>query len=279
MRKPSNLPRIGPLVLAVMLIIAGLIFFFDTALAQYDPPVGPGGECIDFFQPGAGCTANDVRIEAMEIMAVVNGCNADPIGELTADFQILVSAAGSPNRYDIGLFIASDGGSALTGSACYHDFLEAPISPVVSYGDYNSDTYQDIARIYTPGTPHLPWWDGDGDSCGDMAQNTQVFKVYERLTVACNDGDGDGVADIHVCSSWDNNAGTACGGVLDAFPGTKSKCGCQFVPLGFTPTAVSLQTFTASSPDRAALPVIGIAVLILPVIAIWIGRRRLNRTK
>ena len=42
--------------------------------------------------------------------------------------EVLVSADGSPDRYDIGLYLALDGGSALSGDSCFHDFLEPPLT-------------------------------------------------------------------------------------------------------------------------------------------------------
>jgi len=285
MKNNNTLPSRSLPVLAVILILAGLILSFDTALAQYEPPMGPDDPCVQYYQPGAVCTANDVRIERMRILTLIDGCTG-PTDTLTADFEILISAAGSPDRYDIGLFIASYGGSALTGNACYHDFLEPPSSTSPTYGDYDPDGPDgpdfilDLVRDYSmeTNTRFDSWWDGDGDSCGDMGQNTQVFKVNETLTVGCNDGDGDGVADIHVCSSWDNNASTTCTDVQTAFPGTKSKCGCQYVPLGFTPTNIILTDFAAHNQQfPGLLPISLLAIVGIILVGFFLWRNTKNR--
>jgi hypothetical protein len=39
----------------------------------------------------------------------------------------------------------------------------------------------------------------------------------------------DGFVDIHACASWDNNTGTLCADVADAFPGTPAKCSCDLI--------------------------------------------------
>jgi uncharacterized repeat protein (TIGR01451 family) len=186
-----------------------------------------GNFCVQDYQPGAGCTANDVRIEALTVVSVVEDCLTGVVGETEVVFETLVSSAGSPDRYDVGLFLALDGGSALSGDVCYHDYLDPPLTPTPVYGDKNGDLINDLDGG--------PWWDGDTDTCGDIESNTQVFKTLPALRFACIDANGDGSADVSVCTSWDNNAGTLCSSVVDAFPGTNSKCSCADVELGIPP--------------------------------------------
>ena len=128
-----------------------------------------GNFCVRDFTPGAVCTANDVRIEALTVVSVVEDCLTGVVGETEVVFETLVSAAGSPNRFDIGLFLALDGNSARDGDNCFHEFLAPPLTATPTYGDKNMDTINDI----TDG----PWWDGDTDGCGDIETNTQLFKT------------------------------------------------------------------------------------------------------
>jgi uncharacterized repeat protein (TIGR01451 family) len=189
-----------------------------------------GNYCLQDFLAGARCTANDVRLEQLTAVTVVEECLAGVSGETEVIFQAMVSAEGSPNRYDIGIFLALDGGSALTGDSCYHDYLPSPLTSTPTYGDANGDTIPDILNG--------PWWNGESDPsdvCGDIETNTQVLKTLPSLRFACVDNNGDGSADVSVCASWDNNANTTCTGSLDAFPGTNSKCGCGEVELGILP--------------------------------------------
>jgi uncharacterized repeat protein (TIGR01451 family) len=188
-----------------------------------------GNVCVRDYRGGAVCTANDVRIEALDVVSVIEDCLTGTVGETEVVFRALISSAGSPNRYDIGVFLALDGGSARDGDQCYHDFLSGPLTATPTYGDANSDSIPDL----TDG----PWWNGgtDADQCGDIEASTQLFKTLPPLRFACVDTNGDGSADVSVCTSWDNNTGSTCNSVTDAFPGTTSKCSCGVVELGIPP--------------------------------------------
>ena len=206
-----------------------------------------GNFCVRDFRGGAVCTANDVRIQETTVLSVIEECDVGVWGEAEVLVEILVSAEGSPDRYDIGLFIALDGGSARDGDSCFHDYLEPPLTSTPAYGDRNLDAVPDIEGG--------PWWDGntDADLCSDIEGGTQIFKQLAVFRVACADSDLNGFVDASTCASWDNNVGTACNGVADAFPGTNSKCGCQLVDLGIpmppaaTPTPTNTPTSTPTN--------------------------------
>ena len=207
-----------------------------------------GNYCVRDFRPGAVCTANDVRIEQISVLSVIEDCDAGVWGEAEVLVEVLASAEGSPDRYDIGMFIALDGGSARDGDDCIHDYLQPPLTSTPTYGDANGDGIPDVVNG--------PWWDGggDADTCGDLESNTQVIKQLQQIRVACVDNNLNGFVDASVCSSWDNNTGTACNGVADAYPGTNSKCSCATVDLGIpmpaaTPTPTSTPTATATATD------------------------------
>lgn len=196
-----------------------------------------GNVCVRDYQAGAVCTANDVRLDSLTPVSVVEDCTTGTIGSATVIFEALVSAAGSPDRFDIGIFIALDGGDALTGDNCLHDFLEPPLTATPTYGDANVDMIQDIDGP--------PWLDNDGDSCGDIATNTQVLKTLIPVTIACVDTDMNGWVDLDTSVSWDNNANTVCSTVSDAFPGTNSKCSHSRLDLfELLPVPVELQSFS-----------------------------------
>lgn len=261
---------------AGLILLAVLAYFGNAGSARAQGGESETGDfCVDHYRPGAVCTANDVRIESIEYLTITNQCDEEPLYEMEAVLEILVSAVPSPDRYDIGLFVAladNQLDSALNGDYCYHDYLRPPLTANPLYGDYNEDTYPDIYNG--------PWWDGttpvggDGDLCGDMEEGTQVFVLTEPIELQCEDLDGDGAADVHICWSWDNNPGTACNSVQDAYPGTKSKCDCQIFNFSFTPSAVVVSEVEAT-PDRGgmALPLAAFVLLGLgTVAAVW--RRR-----
>jgi hypothetical protein len=264
MRKINKLPRLSPLVLAVFIFLIGFILSFDTATADEGPA---NGLCVQDFLAGAGCTANDVRIEEMTIVDLFESCTEGTKGEFEATFDVLISADGSPNRYDIGFFIATDGGSALLdtttagGNSCFHGYLIPPIIDPY-YDDDNNDTIPDI---HNSNLLFKGWWDGDGDACGDMETNTQAIRfITTPLRVACHDEDNDGFVDIHVCTSWDNNGNTTCQNIREAIPGTPSKCSCASINFEEVPTAIMLTNFSTSSPTISGwiIPFIIITIFI-----------------
>jgi hypothetical protein len=241
------------LVFSAAVVLAGVMLAFPAGASAQES----GNVCVQDYRPGANCTANDVRIEELVPVLIVEGCNEGEIGVVEVVFEALVSAAGSPNRYDIGMFVALDGGSALTGDSCYHDYLAPPVTSTPVYGDRNADGIPDLYDG--------PWWDGgpDADLCGDMEQNTQVFKTFLSVRLACVDQDGDGAADVSVCSSWDNNAGTTCNDVTGAVPGTGSKCSCETINFDFTPSAVSLKSLQVSAGGALGAPWLVIVNLLV----------------
>ncbi|HSR68552.1 MAG TPA: hypothetical protein VLU25_11475 [Acidobacteriota bacterium] len=219
------MPRIDRLFIALAFAALALVSGTHSAFAQGES----GNVCVRDFRSGAVCTANDVRIEQLIVVSVLEDCSSGTVGETEVVFETLVSADGSPDRYDIGLFLALDGGSARDGDSCYHGFLSGAQTSTPTYGDKNMDGVDDLDGG--------PWWDGDtdSDSCGDIETNTQVFTTLPALRFACIDNNGDGSADVAVCTSWDNNTGSICSDVTEAFPGTNSKCSCDAVELGILP--------------------------------------------
>lgn len=240
-----------------------------------------GNFCVRDFQPGAVCTANDVRIQALNLVNIIETCAAGIPNSALANFEVFVSAVGAPDRYDIGLFIALDGGSARDGNSCFHDYLEPPLTATPTYGDANGDGIPDLSGG--------PWWDADLDGCGDIASNTQLFKLVASLRVACVDTNNNGFVDASVCTSWDNNAVTNCSGLPDAFPGTNAKCGCERVETAI-PMAVGSPSPPASPfpsfppgptppPPVPALPPAALAGLAaaLAGLGAWVLRGRGDR--
>jgi hypothetical protein len=214
---------------------------------------------VQDFLPGAVCTANDVRIQALNLVSIIETCAAGVPGQAEATFEVFVSASGSPERYDIGTFVALDGGSALAGDACFHDFLEPPLTPTPTFGDKNMDGIADVDGG--------PWLDVDADQCGDISAGTQLFKVTPSLRVTCVDTNSDGSVDASVCTSWDNNAGSVCSGLADAFPGNNAKCGCARVELGIPLDGTPVPAL----PPRL---LVALAVLLATVGFLLLRRRR-----
>jgi hypothetical protein len=274
--KPGKKRAARALRLVALAVLIGL--FGTVRSAQSGPLRGETGNyCVHDYQSGASCSANDVRIEELTPIEILEGCGEGTIGEVEVIFEALVSADGSPDRYDIGLFIDLSGTAegALSGDYCYHDYLDGPLTITPVYGDHNTDTIPDLYNG--------PWWNGEPsdttDVCGDIETNSQVFRVLVPLRLPCVDLDGDplGLADVHVCASWDNNANTTCTGVAGAVPGTGSKCSCATINFDFTPSAVGLAEVTSRDGGEATAPLlIAAGVLLATGSASLVARCRRN---
>lgn len=179
---------------------------------------GADSDCICVTQANpsvTNCTANDIAISYTSNPTVSDGCinSSDTVvAQLTA--QITSS---SPDRYDIGMWLALDGGSALNSNLCVRDILQPATVAAGTVGPFN-DPY---ARL-------------DGDTCGDSPKSSvSTYTMPFLVNVPCSDQvvsaitGQNGWIDLGQCGSWDNNAGTTCNNSTQALPGTAAKCRCE----------------------------------------------------
>ena len=207
---------------AFLLSLLLVSFFVTTQSAAQSS----GNPCIkEEIGGNPPCTADDVRFATLDL---ISGPTACVLGE-TIHVEVEVRLDSGPERYDIGLWINEDGGSALSDpdGTCYRDYLH-PVS------SDNSDCNQDLGPYYNGPT--------DGDLCGDVPAlgsdpcgsqtgpcieggGTCLF-TFHRFTVdiLCIDQNGNGLVDIGWATSWDNNAANECVDEMDTDPGTGSKC-------------------------------------------------------
>ncbi len=232
-------PRIGLLILGAMLVMLLALFAGGkTALAGT-----PGTTCIrDTMNWGQGniCTANDVRIGAYELVGTSQTCQ--PGSKITVTLKLRVES--SPARYDIGVWIDQGGGNALDrGNVCYRDYLH-PVSATNldvnlagGYGPFyngeltmTTDVCGDVPSSSAWGVP------SDKGPCSNGTGGTCVYSyLILTTTITCNDLDGDGIADLAGCTSWDQSANNksqdSCLSEMDTNPGTSSKCSCSTAPV------------------------------------------------
>jgi hypothetical protein len=110
------------------------------------------------------CTGNDATVQV----------------SFTVDFDV------GPTRYDVGMYIATDGGSAMNGDECLITGL-------------NPGSYSDGAVVVK---------ETDGDMCNDIettiSSGTVVMRDYafESLTLSCTDSNNDGLLDFDVGIAW-----------------------------------------------------------------------------
>lgn len=149
-----------------------------------------GSFCVNDYQPGSVCTANDVRIVGIQATGVISPCTGEGTKATTQFiFDIRSQASGaSPNRWDIGIFVDLDGvaklnGNKLEGGAqlsgatannpdgvtrvngCYHTMLAPPLVTSPAYATVPNDrllTTTGVVNV-SDGINDLydqPWWNG-----------------------------------------------------------------------------------------------------------------------
>src|SRR5262245_12676938 len=210
-------------VVVCMLLCTGLV-----------PAATNLGQCVrdaaDFDQ-GNICTAEDVRVGQFNVIgAAPASCVAGETMTLTLQ---AVTICGSQSRYDVGFYVAQDGGDAKKrGSVCFRDFLNP-----VSADNLDQDLNCSLDNAGDGPDNCGPYYNGEtslSDTCGDIQQNlSNLFTLNDGAAISflCTDRNGDGVADIGACVSWDNQSSAGCSNELATVPGTSSKCKCGSVPV------------------------------------------------
>ena len=160
-----------------------------------------------------GCNASDVQVAAVRDVVVGDPC--DYPGDtatltLTAEFTLTTQA-----RYDLGIYISTDGGDALSGTCSVSTIPVAPDPPYVDLDGTSNDPGGVIS-----------------DTCGDIdATHNPITYTLRGIVVQCIDSDGDGEIEVNAGLSWRQPGGNGlCTSPLHAFPGTPSKCRVEQLP-------------------------------------------------
>ena len=198
-----------------------------TLLAFAEPNAVLAAACVQTaFGGNLNCTAGDTRVAEITAMNVVDPCTG--VGD-TATIQLrLRIVANAANRYDIGYYVALDGGNAYTGN-CYNGIL-TPVSATPS-----------------PASGSGPYLDDDGDACGDIEQDVDNLVDLPPLVFSCADADANGQLDISTVVAWAQNAADVCN-AAPALPGNSAKCeGSTFGSINVpVPTATPSSTPTST---------------------------------
>ena len=143
------------------------------------------------------CTANDVQTSL--IVTPVGGDTCDSrVDTITLDLVITWHA--NADRYDIGLFVAEDGGNAKTG------VCEQIVGQFPPFADLDDSSTS-------------------GDTCGDIEGGTDVVE-HETVTVSCGAADANNHLLVPICTTWKQPGDNGlCLGINDT-AGTSSKCDC-----------------------------------------------------
>ena len=229
------------LSLSILLLLPGIARAVET------------GQCVQ-DRGGNSCTAGDVTFILVGLGIQSDGCvTADDTLTIRLGGQLRNTAANT--RYDVGMYIynnlgpetapAVSQGLAYNGSSCARESLK----PVGTFNE-RSCTYNTPAGSLNLLAGDGPFFNGDGDSCGDLVKvggsatcdsngdglwDDSFFIFPDPVTLRCSDGlngASDGFVDIPTCATWGQNAneigsGGSCAGETDVRPGTGSKCNCQ----------------------------------------------------
>lgn len=203
---PSNFFQSHPLRSCVgVLVISALGMFANMQYAVAQEPCL--NDVADFNN--AVCTANDVRVSKINVIDGPVSCDEGlPVTISTLEAEVL---GGAKKRYDIGIYLATDGGDAKA-----------------SVSGNNDGCRRDILN---PAGVNLEE-DDAADVCNDIQQGVTETKPLANLTLICQDTNDDGFLDVGTCLSWDNNDRDTCTGKVDAIPGTPSKCRCEPIQVG-----------------------------------------------
>jgi hypothetical protein len=223
--------------------LAGLVALLALCLGLLgsQPAAAQGGTCVDDVTGRTNvCTANDVEISEM-LNEVDISCTVGSLVDLALSARLVGQAS---ERYDIGIFVALDGGDARTGT-CSHDYLPPPLSAGGTCSTSGTECKktadcpagESCVGGYDPLSGSGPFYNAELaedplDACGDVEKDVETYHGLTALTVPCQDSDGDGYLDIGTCLSWDNQKTSTCLDADGAVPGTKSKCRCERIRVG-----------------------------------------------
>ena len=221
------------------------------------------GSCIDDVTGWTNlCDAGDVWLASLE-SDVSTTCTPGEAITLNLTAGLLAT---SLERYDIGLFLALDGGTAATGS-CQHIYLPPPLSfggfCSASVGDCKKDADcpegETCMGGYDPTSGSGPYYDAEPedapDECGDLEPGVDTYYALGPVTVLCIDSDGDGYLDIGSAVSWDDQKDTTCTGAGDARPNTPVKCNYRVIDvMNVTVSPGLIQVQKSAEPEQLLEP-------------------------
>ena len=203
-----------------------------TPLTVSQPASAQGGSCIDDVTGWTNvCDAGEVWLGSL-VNDVDMSCMPGEAITLHLTAGLLATAL---ERYDIGLFLALDGGTANTGS-CLQTYLPPPLASggtcSVSGSDCKKDTDcpadETCAGGYDPESGSGPFYDAEPedapDECGDLEPVVNTRYFLAPVTVPFIDSDGDGLLDIGTAVSWDTLRDNTCQNVGGAIPNTPADC-------------------------------------------------------
>ena len=191
----------------------------------------------DLADPEKSCTANDITIATADILEYsLDGVTYLPYtpGAIACDegsdifvkLNAHVKENAESERTDIGVWIATDGGNARTGTCNQYNLIAPAYDPTKPY-----TTVDGVANI-------------DDDSCGDMVDQQEAIVELGIITAKCESVGTSTKVHVGSCVSWTQPGGdqvcpqggsqTANGYRFGTVPGTTSKCNCEGFDIDIT---------------------------------------------
>lgn len=178
-----------------------------------------------------GCTSNDVRIARVTNIRDLQGnpidsCIAGSNITFQADYEVDLTAQ---DRYDIGLYLATDGDLNPDGSPSNDGALRGKCTSSIITGPSTSGIPSNAQNFIN--------LDPSPDVCGDItgplgtgtgkSYNPQM--VHMVVTTLCiGDNSTPPKLKLPNCTSWRQpGSNEVCTGIADAYPGSPSKCNCD----------------------------------------------------
>lgn len=186
-------------------------------------------QCLsDLAGSSIACSGTDVSV-TLEAAEVLDGC--DYAGDKATIIPAVDFSSDTNARHDLGLFLATDGGNALTGVCKVSIPPEAPAP------------FADLDSVSDP-----------SDQCGDIEASTNLPDVeISTLTLPCLDSNGNGTADIGACVAWANTSTHSCLAPSDSVPVNGSRCNClELEVIGLTMPLRTVEVIKLLSPESDA---------------------------
>jgi hypothetical protein len=109
---------------------------------------------------------------------ILDPCGADATATLPLDVTL---SAGAFDRYDLAFYVSLNGNSARSGTSCYHDYLQPPLTTTPAYPEIHNGPWANLEPF------------DQNDSCGDVQANSDVTKTIRTpllpIQVSCVEPD------------------------------------------------------------------------------------------
>ena len=189
-------------VCAVPVIFCTFALSYPAIYAQTATVTALTGQSCTGTRAGRnlGCTANDFAVGLNFTQPALNAIQNCITGEYVSVDVIASITSGSPERYDVGIFIGEKGNDPSLNNAANTCSLGVfPTSP-------------------------LPFFTADADVCGDFKGSSTASLAVNKVQLLCAPTAGSNLVNVPYVVAWDNQiSGSTCT-TANLTASTNSKC-------------------------------------------------------